>query len=74
MWSFTMKKYFVSPVIVAIYLNNAQIYMYMLCGLINSTKDANQYQWNNKSFSNNCAQFDDYSLHEHDDSNVVNIT
>ena len=23
MWSFTMKKYFVTPVIVAIYLNNA---------------------------------------------------
>ena len=25
MWSFTMKKYFVTPVIVAIYLNNAHI-------------------------------------------------
>ena len=26
MWSFIMKKYFVTPVVVAIYLNNAHIY------------------------------------------------
>ena len=36
MWSFTMKKYFVTPVIVAIYLNNAHKEIVVLNKNINS--------------------------------------